>query len=391
MKKLLAKKLLASIIAVVTMLSLLNPIAVMAETTPTPTPVEKTSGGGQIAQKDGWKGSGKKQQYIVKGVPVSGWKNIKGKRYYFDAKKSNYMVTGWKTITTKGKKRHFYFEPKGGVGKRGAMVTGWKKISTSTYYFKKTGSAGIKGGLFCGGLEKVGKNTYYFEKKGKLGKGLGKLHTGWKKEGGKLYNFQKSGALGVKGRMFKGTHKEGGKTFTYDKNGVLVNTVMSVPVEYQWSYRGTSFGNTTISAAGCGVVSTTMALRFMTGKQIAVGTMRDIANPYFDPKDASVNGKLYQGFFNVAAKKYGKKAKTTTKASEALDAVKKGQPVLSFQRAPSIFTGRGHFIVLRAANNKNQVRVNDPNDSGKKRHNHRTFDFYSQIDKANVRYVIFSN
>ena len=48
MRKVLAKKLLAGMITVVTMLSLLNPIAVMAtETTPTPTPVEKTSGGGR--------------------------------------------------------------------------------------------------------------------------------------------------------------------------------------------------------------------------------------------------------------------------------------------------------------------------------------------------------
>ena len=391
MSKLLVKKLLVGMIAVVTMLSLLNPIAVMAEATPTPTPVEKTSGEGQIAQKDGWKGSGKKQQYIVKGVPVSGWKTIKGKRYYFDTKKPNYMVTGWKTIKTNGKKRHFYFETKGGVGKRGAMITGWKKINSSIYYFKKSGSVGIKGGLFCGGREKVGKNTYFFEKKGKLGKGLGKLYIGWKKEGGNLYYFKKTGALGTKGKMFTGTHQDGRKTFTYDKNGVLVNTVLSIPEEYQWNYRGTSFGNTTISKAGCGVVSTTMALRFLTGNQIAVSTMRDIANPYFDPKDASVNGKLYQGFFDVAAKRYGKKARTTTNAGEALEAARKGQAVLSFQRSPSIFTGRGHFIVLKAVNNQNQVRVNDPNDSGAKRHNSRTFDFYSQIDRANIRYVIFSN
>ena len=386
MSKLLKNKLMVGVVLLATIVSMLSPIAVIAE----PTPVAKTSGEEQIAQKDGWKGSGTKQQYIEKGVPVSGWKNIKGKRYYFDAKKSNYMVTGWKTITTNGKKRHFYFEKKGGVGKRGAMITGWKKIGKSTYYFKKTGSVGIKGGLFCDGREKIGKNTYYFEKKGKLGKGLGKLYIGWKKEGGNLYYFKKTGSLGVKGKMLKGTHKEGRKTFTYDKNGVLVNTVMSIPAEYQWNYRGTSFGNTTISAAGCGVVSTTMALRFLTGKQIAISTMRDIANPYFDGRDAKYTGKLHEGFFGVAAKKYGRKAKVTTNANEALEAVKQGQPVLSFQRAPSIFTGHGHFIVLRAANNKNQVRVNNPNDNNAKGHNNRTFDFYSQIDKANVKYVIFS-
>lgn len=382
MSKILLKRLLASVIVIVIMASLVSPITTMAGTTS----VTKES----EVQKSGWQGSGNKQQYIEKGVPVSGWKTIKGKIYYFDAKKSNYMVTGWKTITTNGNKRDFYFDKSGGQGKRGAMFTGWKKIGSNIYYFKKSGSAGIKGGLFCNGWEKIGSKKYYFNKTGKLGANRGKMYTGWKKEGGNLYYFKKTGALGVKGMSLKGTHRTARATYTYDKNGVLVNTVMNIPAEYQWNYRGTSFGNTSISAAGCGVVATTMALRYMTGKKISVKTMRDIANPYFDSQLAVVNGKVHQGFFDVAAKKYGKKAKITTNANAALDAVKKGQVVLSFQRGRK-FTGQGHFIVLRAATSKNKVRVNDPNDSTKKRNNATSFDFYSQINNGNVRYVIFSN
>ena len=346
----------------------------------------------------GWQRINKKFYYFntsgahgVRGSLVhDGWEKIGKDTYYLESKGKvgdtlGSARLGWSKID----KEWFYFEKTGGLGKRGTLSTGWKTINKNNYYFTKGGVLGVRGRLYRNGLMKVGRHTYYFESTGKAGGKLGRVFTGWRKQNGNLYNFRADGSPGVKGRMWTGTYKKDGATFNFTNKGVLTSTRMNVPVEYQWNYRGVSFGNTTISANGCAVVSTNMALRYLTKKNIPMTTMRDIANPYFDSKNARENGKVYNGFFNVAAKRYGQKSKITTDGSEALEALKKGNPVLVFQRNRP-FTGQGHWMVLWAATQDNKVRMNDPNDSKSKRHNYTNFDFYSQIDRGAVRYVIFS-
>ena len=84
--------------------------------------------------------------------PVSEWKTINGKRYYFD--EQGYMKTGWFWDG-----RDWYYL---GNTDDGAMKTGWCKVGNEWYY---------------------------------LDKETGKMQTGWLSEGNELYCLQSSGAM----------------------------------------------------------------------------------------------------------------------------------------------------------------------------------------------------
>jgi FOG: Glucan-binding domain (YG repeat) len=277
----------------------------------------------------------------------------------------------------------YYFDPSTKI-----MKTSWQKISGKVYYFAVSGtpSAGAEPlGSMSVGLKNWENSKIYFNKKGVL-------QTGWQKVSGNFYYFATSGALGKLGIAYTGTHSWDNTTYTFSNGGVLQNTDMKIPVLYQGHYPTTPFGNTTVASNGCGLVSTTMALQHLTGKNIAITTIRDIGNKYFDPQHNFVRAKLYDGFFTEVAAKYGIKVKITTNAGEALDAIKMGNPVLSFQQGGNIpsRTTSGHYIVLRAANSKNIIRMNDPNDKARKNHNATSFSFYDEINIACKKYVIFS-
>ena len=95
-----------------------------------------------VEDSNGWK-------YKEGGKYVTNsWKDIDGKRYYFDA--NGYRVTGWQTIG--GKK--YFFMPEGYMmtgwisfgktryylDKNGVMQTGWQFISNTWYYFRTNGT-----------------------------------------------------------------------------------------------------------------------------------------------------------------------------------------------------------------------------------------------------------
>jgi uncharacterized protein YjdB len=97
-----------------------------------------------------------------------GWKEIKGKRYYY---KNGVMTTGWKTI----KNKKYYFN------KKGVMQTGWKTIKNKKYYFNEKG-------VMQTGWRTIKKKKYYFNKKGVM-------QTGWVTIKKKQYYFAKDGHL----------------------------------------------------------------------------------------------------------------------------------------------------------------------------------------------------
>jgi glucan-binding YG repeat protein len=118
----------------------------------------------------GWKEiKGKRYYYDKNGVMTTGWKTIKKKKYYFD--KNGVMITGWKTI----KKKKYYFN------KNGVMTTGWKTIKKKKYYFNKKG-------VMQTGWKTIKKKKYYFNKKGVM-------QTGWVTIKKKQYYFAKDGHL----------------------------------------------------------------------------------------------------------------------------------------------------------------------------------------------------
>ena len=261
------------------------------------------------------------------------------------------------------------------VNKDGQVVVNSRIRVGSKYYYSKKNGELRRNGLFT-----FKSKRYYANARGVA------VSNSWVTVNGSLYRTKGKGEL-----RRNQTFKLKRVSYTINKSGKVTNTVMPIGALYQGHYGSLAFGNTTIPRNGCGVVSTTMALRYLTNRDITVAQMRDIAKPYFDAQSAYVNGKVHEGFFEKAASKYKKKVKITTNDAEALAAAKRGKAVLSFQRAPSRFTTLGHFIVIKSADSKNRVRINDPNDNSSKKFNDTRFDFYRTIAPSSVKYVIFSH
>ena len=135
---------------------------------------------------DGWLIEGSMASYILDGRPVTGWQDIEGNRYYFDA--TGYMCTGWQDI---GQAR-YYFSPDG------RLRTGWLERDGNRYYLHEDGR------LAAGWLELDGKQ-YYFGSNGMttgimllegnayLFNGQGHLSSGWVELDGSSYYADESG------------------------------------------------------------------------------------------------------------------------------------------------------------------------------------------------------
>ena len=174
-------------------------------------------GAGDTAAPDGWAKVKGKKVYYKKGVKVTGWKTIDGKKYFFS--KSGYMQTGMKKIDNK------IYYLKNGVK---TVKKGWLKVKGAKYY-------GFKNGTFANKPVRVGKKVYMFRKDGKLlttrglykysgkwyyGLGKGILKTGWVSDGknAMYFNDKNSKKTGTLGSMARNT-KVG--YITIPKNGKL--------------------------------------------------------------------------------------------------------------------------------------------------------------------------
>ena len=129
--------------------------------------------------------------------PVSEWKTIGGKRYYFD--QSGYMKSGW----YKEGSDWYYL----GAANDGAMKTGWQKVNGAWYYLNADGKMAT-------GWKTLGANKYYLENSGAM-------HTGWLYEGSNWYYL--GGA--EDGAMKTGWQKVNGTWYyMYDNGKMAANT-----------------------------------------------------------------------------------------------------------------------------------------------------------------------
>ena len=159
---------------------------------------------------------------------------------------------------------------------------------------------------------------------------------------------------------------------------------LPIPIYYQWEYQE-PYGSSTIAQAGCGPSCFAMVVSYLTGQTI---TPADVVawcgNAYYVP-----GAGTSWSFFAGAAEHYGIGAvTTTTSAEEVMAALSEGHPVISSQ-SPGLFTGGGHFIVLRGITADGKILVNDPNDNDRKQYLNRQFDMYSEIDCTSRNYWIF--
>ena len=156
-----------------------------------------------VEDSNGWK-------YKEGGKYVTNsWKDIDGKRYYFDA--NGYRVTGWQTI---GGKKYFFMP-------EGYMMTGWISFGQTRYYL-------MPDGHMLTGWCSFGSTKYYLASDGKMVRGWqtisgkkyyfntdGIMQTGWQTIDGKKYFFM------PEGYMMTGWISFGKTRYYLDKNGVV--------------------------------------------------------------------------------------------------------------------------------------------------------------------------
>ena len=157
---------------------------------------------------DGWSEKASHKIYVVNGVPVTGWQEIDGVRYYFD--EDGYMQTGWQEIGS----HRYYFDD------NGCMFTGWL---LDAHYLHEDGT------LATGWLELDGKR-YFLGADGRVKMGIvevdgskyllneqGFVNHGWTTVSGQLYYADNEGHPVV------GWHQIDDKKHYFEESGVAAS------------------------------------------------------------------------------------------------------------------------------------------------------------------------
>ena len=161
------------------------------------------------------------------GQMMTGFKTIKGNRYYFADHRYKKLptgarATGWRTIN--GKKYYFVSSNYPYSKVKGKMLTGIKTISGKTYYFNR------KGVRLTGWVKMAGNRLAYYTSSGAAGK------AGWKSKDGDWYYLAKNGKAKVGwikldddayyyldknnyGRMMDAPASVNGKLYFFDADG----------------------------------------------------------------------------------------------------------------------------------------------------------------------------
>lgn len=166
---------------------------------------------------------------------------------------------------------------------------------------------------------------------------------------------------------------------------VTGSNIMKIPNIKQGDpkYFGYTFpvhSGASMAGNGCGIVSVTMVLQYLTGKNIPVETVATWADQNGHFNGIGSNGSL----FGAAAQKWNVGNVTTTRnINTVIKALQKGRPVVSLQNR-GLFTQAMHFIVLTGIDDKGKIHVNDPNGS-------HTRSVYTkrEVNQNNNTYYIF--
>lgn len=168
-----------------------------------------------------------KKYYYLKGKRKTGKVRVGKKWYYFGpemktgliedtgksgtyyyAGQNGVLQTGWKTV--RGKKYYFWTKTRGGHTKFEA-ATGLKSVGGKYYLFSKKG-------VLLSGLQKVGGSVYYADSKGLV-------KSGWHKAGGSLrYFYPQAGSGHARFEMASGTVVIDGVPHYLDSDGIPEKT-----------------------------------------------------------------------------------------------------------------------------------------------------------------------
>lgn len=117
-------------------------------------------------KKTGWVGYGRLWKYYTKGRLVTGWKDIQGKRYYFQS--TGYMKIGWYNDG----QNYYFLNTTPGRGTIGVMATNFMRIDGKVYYFfpkqvkDSDGKIHPKGSMARGLKIRYNEKEYSFDNQG---------------------------------------------------------------------------------------------------------------------------------------------------------------------------------------------------------------------------------
>ena len=154
--------------------------------------INKSERNGWVKTEIGW-------MYNEKGKPVTGWKQIDGKWYYFES--TGVMQTGWRTISGK----IYYFHSKGDMAESEWIQD---KTNKNWYYIKSNGEIAKSEWR----QDSVGK-WYYVRSNGQM------VKSEWRQDSaGKWYYLGSNGEM-VTSQMVKGAD---GKNYYLGEDGAMV-------------------------------------------------------------------------------------------------------------------------------------------------------------------------
>lgn len=185
-----------------------------------------------------------KKYYYVKGKRKTGKARVGKNWYYFGPE----MKTG--LIEDKGKSGTYYY-----ADGKGVLQTGWKTLRGKKYYFWAKTRGGHTRFEAATGLKSVGGRYYLFSKKGVLLSGLrtvggsvyyadskGLVKSGWHKAGGSLrYFYPKAGSGHARFEMATGTVVIDGIPHYLDSDGVPRKTYNGKDLNKYGAVKGISY------------------------------------------------------------------------------------------------------------------------------------------------------
>ena len=142
----------------------------------------------------------------------------------------------------------------------------------------------------------------------------------------------------------------------------------NVPLYFQTDYPDVKYGNygATIAKSGCGITSLAMVASYLTDTEILPD---ELAEMY--PSKASKKGGSCYTLFRDSQEDLGIKVEQQTwDFKEVYKALENGQVVIAHAKPDSVFTNRGHYIVLTGLTEDGKVLVNDPYEDNYNRTDH---------------------
>lgn len=163
---------------------------------------------------------------------------------------------------------------------------------------------------------------------------------------------------------------EGGGITLLNAGGMDSNGIMNVPYINQglgyyvdghwehseWASAVFNDNGHTLQQDGCAQCSVVMALSYCTGRLIPPTEIMNIPNS----KHNAEGGGSFSDIGITIAQRYNVPAQTTNSMSVAIEALKKGHPVMAFVNSNTRFTSGLHYILLIGYTNDGKIAVNDP-------------------------------